>query len=174
MALGWAVWHGARHVGERPVAASAHVAAARVPLVAAVLDDYRRVAAGDLPGRARDLDAVRAATGLPVEPLRGAELHLLGAWTTALDDEAAAVLAYRSGDRLVVQYIVPESLYFRHSALRAAAAAHRPLVVVDHGQSAVAWSQPNAGTMLVSDGEEPGRLLGLVSAATAHDAPPGP
>jgi anti-sigma factor RsiW len=169
VAVGWALWHGARETTPRtgaPMVAgvAGGLPAARVPLVAAVLADYRRVAAGDLPGRARDLHAVRAATGLAVEPLRGADLHLLGAWTTAIEGEAAAVLAYRRGDRLVLHYIVPEPLYFRHSALRAAAAAHRPLVAVDRGQAVVAWSGAADGALLVSD-DEPSRLLMLPPAA---------
>jgi len=134
---------------------------ARVPLVAAALADYRRVAAGDLPGRARDLDAVRAATALPVEPLRAPGVRLLGAWTTTLDDEAAAVLAYRYDDRLIVHYIVSEALFFRYSALRAAAAVHQPVAVADGPQALLAWSEATTGALLVSD-DTPARLAGVV------------
>ena len=66
-----------------------------VPLLGAVVDDYARVSRGDLPGRARDLDAVRAAVSFPVEPLRAPNLRLLAAWTTDVRGEPAAVLAYR-------------------------------------------------------------------------------
>jgi anti-sigma factor RsiW len=171
-AVGWAVWHGARDLvppgrGAPAAPAATAAAAARVPLVAAVLADYRRVAAGELPGRARDLDAVRAATGLPVEPLDAGDVHLLGAWTTALGDETAAVLAYRRGDRLVLHYIVPEPLFFRHPALRAAAAARRPLAAAEAGQAVVAWSEAAAGALLVSDDAGPSALLGLQSAHAA-------
>jgi anti-sigma factor RsiW len=174
-AVGWAFWYGARRASPPPAvpAVAGALPAARVPLVAAVLADYRRVVAGDLPGRARDLDAVRAATGLPVEPLRAPDLHLVGVWTTVVDGEAAAVLAYRRGDRLVLHYIVPESLHFRHSALRAAAAAHRPLVAVDRGQAVVAWSEAANGALLVSD-DEPSRLLFMLPAtAGSFGARPG-
>jgi hypothetical protein len=123
-----------------------------VPLLGAALADYRRVVAGDLPGRARDLAAVRGASRLPVEPLRADGLRLLGAWTTELEGEPAAVLAYRWKDRLLVQYIVPEPLFFRSPATRAAAAAHRRLALADGTQGVVAWPVAAAGTVLIGEG----------------------
>jgi hypothetical protein len=116
-----------------------------------VVADYRRVAAGDLPGRARDLAAVRAAVPFPLEPLRGRELRLLGAWTTSLAGEPAAVLAYRWDDRLVLHYVVSEHLFFRHPAVRAAVADGRLLAAVDGAQSLVGWPEAAAGSLLVGD-----------------------
>jgi len=130
--------------------------AGTAPLLAAVLDDYRRVAARDLPGRARDLAAVRAAVPFPVEPLRdrqrgGRQLRLLGAWTTSLAGEPAAVLAYRWDDRLLLQYVVPEHLFFRHPAVRSAVAGGRLLAAADGAQRLVAWPEAAAGSLLVGD-----------------------
>lgn len=146
--------------------------AGRIPLLAAALADYRRATAGDLPGRARDLEAVRGAVAFPVEPLRAAGFRLLAAWTTTLDGEPAAVLAYRHGDRLVLHYLVPESLFFRHSALRAAAMAHRPIAASDGDQAVLAWPEARSGALLVSDGTPaqlasalPALLFGAPSAA---------
>ncbi len=136
---------------------------AEMPLLAAVLADYRRSTAGDLPGRARDLDALRAAVGFPVEPLRAPGLRLLAAWTTVLDGEASAVLAYRRNDRLVLEYRVPEALFFRYAALRSAAAAHRVLAAADGAQAVVAWPDAAYGVILVSD-DTPARLLASVPA----------
>lgn len=158
---------------DAPALAALAGPAAQVPLVAAALADYRRATAGDLPGRARDLDAVRAAVGLPVEPLRTPGLRLLAAWTTTLAGDPCAVLAYRRGDRLVLHYLVPEAAFFRHSALRAAAVAHRPLAVRDGAQAVLAWPEATSGALLVSD-DTPRRLAELlphVSSASRAAAP---
>ncbi|GJG85583.1 hypothetical protein tb265_07640 [Gemmatimonadetes bacterium T265] len=174
MGGGAAVWRG------RPAADDAGVPSqpapvASVPLLAAALADYRRSTAGDLPGRARDLDALRAAVGFPVEPLRAPGFRLLAAWTTTLDGEPAAVLTYRWRDRLVVQYRVSEALFFRYAALRSAAAAHQPLSAVDGAQGVVAWPEATSGVVLVSD-DTPARLLASVRALpfAAPPADPAP
>jgi len=122
-----------------------------VPLLGAVVEDYARVSRGDLPGRARDLDAVRAAVSFPVEPLRSANLRLLAAWTTEVAGEPAAVLAYRLDDRLLVQYLIAEDVFFRHPAIRAAVADHHLLRAADGGRTVVAWPEPSTGTVLVGD-----------------------
>jgi anti-sigma factor RsiW len=123
----------------------------QVPLLGALVDDYARVSRGDLPGRAPDLDAVRAAVSFPVEPLHAPNLRLLAAWTTDVRGEPAAVLAYRLDDRLVVQYLVAEDAFFRNPAIRAAVADHHLLRAADGGRTVVAWPEPSTGTVLVGD-----------------------
>ena len=127
------------------------IPARSVPLVSDVLADYRRVTAGDLPGRARDLAAVREALPFPVEPLRASELRLLAAWTTDLRGEPAGVLAYRMGDHLVVQYVVSEATFFRDPAMRAGVAARHLLAASDGSQGVVAWPSAESGLLLVGD-----------------------
>jgi anti-sigma factor RsiW len=122
-----------------------------VPLLGAVVDDYARVSRGDLPGRARDLDAVRAAVSFPVEPLHAANLRLLAAWTTDVRGEPAAVLAYRLDDRLLVQYLVAEDVFFQHPAIRAAIADHHLLRAADGDRTVVAWPDSTTGTVLVGN-----------------------
>jgi len=122
-----------------------------VPLLGAVVDDYARVSRGDLPGRARDLDAVRAAVSFPVEPLHAQNLRLLAAWTTEVRGEPAAVLAYRLDDRLLVQYLVAEDVFFQHPAIRAAIADHHLLQAADGDRTVVAWPDSSTGTVLVGD-----------------------
>ena len=140
-----------------PVARLAGNASA-VPLLGAVLADHRRVMAGDLPGRARDLPAVRAAVAFPVEPLHAPTLRLLAVWTTEILGEPTAVLAYRWDDRLVVQYIVPEHLFFRHPSVRSAMAAHRVLAARSGASGLVAFPVVDAGSLLVGEGT-PERLV---------------
>jgi len=138
---------GPRAVGARAMAGPVRA----VPLLGGIVDDYTRVSTGDLPGRARDLSAVRAAVAFPIEPLRAPNLRLLAAWTTDLRGEPAAVLAYRLRDHLVVQYLVAEDAFFRHPAIRSAVADRHLLTATERGRAIVAWPGTTTGTILVGD-----------------------
>jgi anti-sigma factor RsiW len=164
----------------RPRAEPAAVAAlstspSAVPLLRDVLADYRRVMASDLPGRARDLDAVRSAVPFPIEPLSGTAVRLLAAWTTNLAGEPAVVLAYRWDDRILLQYVVSEERFFQHSALRQAVADGGLLAARDGAQGIVAWPTASAGTLLIADlPPERLRVIGgaaLLARKAAHGAP---
>jgi anti-sigma factor RsiW len=136
-----------RAAGVRPLAAPV----AQVPLLGGIVDDYVRVSQSDLPGRARDLSAVRAAVSFPIEPLSAPDLRLLGAWTTDVRGEPAAVLAYRLRDHLVVQYLVAEDAFFRSPAVRSAVADRHLLTAADGARALVAWPGTSTGTVLVGD-----------------------
>ena len=127
------------------------VAPASVPLFSAALDDYRTVTSGDLPGRSRDLDAVRAAMPFPVEALKNPSLRLLAAWTTTLNGEPAAVLAYRWNDDVVLQYIVSELQLYRPAELRSAFATGRVLGARDGRRNVVAWPGTASGSLIVGE-----------------------
>ena len=138
----------------QPVAADARAMAApvgQVPLLGGIVEDYARVSRGVLPGRARDLSAVRAAVAFPIEPLRGTDLRLIAAWTTNVRGEPAAVLAYRLRDRLVMQYLVAEDAFFGHPAVRAAVADRHLLTAAEGTRALVAWPGTATGTVLVGD-----------------------
>jgi hypothetical protein len=125
---------------------------ASVPLLSGVAEDFARVSHGELPGRARDLSAVRAAVPFPIEPLRAPNLRLLAAWTAQVRGEPAAVLAYRLDDRLVVQYLFAEDAFFKHPAVRAAVADHHLLEAASGGRAIVAWPEASStGTVLIGD-----------------------
>jgi anti-sigma factor RsiW len=163
--IGTAVWIGVSGSDSAEAPALGRLAAspASVPLIRGVLADYRRVTAGDLPGRARDLETVRGAVPFPVEPLRASGLSLLAAWTTELEGEPAAVLAYRWDDRIVLQYLVAESRFFQHRDVRQAVTDGRLLAASDGGQGIVAWPAQATGSLLVGD-LEPERLANLAVA----------
>ncbi len=127
------------------------VNAATVPLFAQVLADYRRVTSGDLPGRSRDLDAVRASVPFAVNLLSGGTVRLLAAWSTELGGEPAAVLAYRWHDRLVLQYLVGETAFFSEPGMRTPVAAGQLVTASSGGQGVVAWAAPESGVLLVAD-----------------------
>ena len=152
----------AANVGDAPVLAPLAVAVTSVPLLDDVLVDYRRVTAGDLPGRARDLEVVAGAVPFAVEPLRTPGLRLLAAWTTDLGGEPAAVLAYRWDDRIIVEYLVPEMRFFRHSAIRMAVMDGRALIASAGAQGLVAWPTRAAGAILISD-IAPSRLASVIA-----------
>lgn len=127
------------------------VASQGVPLFNSVLEDYRRVAAGSLPGRARDLAAVRAAVPFAFNVLPNPSLRLLAAWTTSLAGEPAAVLAYRWNDRMVLQYFVTDELVFQSPGVRASLAQKRAVSMTSGGQGMLLWAEPEYGTVLVGD-----------------------
>ena len=153
VALGAAAWVGlARNEGtQSPALGRLEASPTSVPLVRGVLADYRRVTAGDLPGRARDLEVVRGAVPFPVEPLHAPGVRLLAAWTTELEGEPAAVLAYRWDDRIVLEYLVPEERFFQHRDIRRAVTGGRLLVASDGAQGVAAWPTESAGALLVGD-----------------------
>ena len=141
------VRHAATQVSLAPITTSVN----SIPLLQDALTDYRRVVAGDLPGRARDLDAVRNAVTFPIEPLRSPTVRLLAAWTTVLGQDPAVVLAYRWDDRIVLQYVVSEQRFFQHPALRQAVAGGGLLAARDGAQGIVAWPTSTAGAVLIAD-----------------------
>lgn len=153
-----------RQDAARPAAAALAAPASSIPLLRDVLQDYRRVVAGDLPGRARDLDAVRGAVPFPIHPLRTPNTRLLAAWTTEIAGDPAVVLAYRWDDRIVLQYLVPEQRFFQNPALRRAVADGHLLEASDGTQSIAAWPTDSAGAVLVGD-VTTARLRPLASAA---------
>jgi anti-sigma factor RsiW len=159
-----AVWVGVARQdgGDSPALGQLASSPASVPLIRGVLADYRRVTAGDLPGRARDLEAVRGAVPFPVEPLRAPGVRLLAAWTTELEGEPAAVLAYRWDDRVVLEYLLPEIRFFQHRDIRRAVTDGRLLVASDGAQGIVAWPMEAGGALLVGD-LEPERLAKLAA-----------
>lgn len=123
----------------------------RPPIVDSIVADYRRVMTSDLPGRSRDLETVRAGVPFAVEPLRAPALRLLGAWTTVVCGEPAAVLAYRDDDRVVLEYLVSEDRFFQPSAIRGGIAGGHVLAMRYGAQSVVAWPTAAAGAFLVGD-----------------------
>lgn len=127
------------------------VASSSLPVIRVVLDDYQRVVQGQLPGRARDLETVRLAVPFPVTPLTNPDAHLLAAWTSDLDGEPAAVLAYRWKDQMVMQYIVSEATLFRNPQMRGAFAAERAVVSQRGNEGLLAWPEAAAGSVLVGD-----------------------
>jgi anti-sigma factor RsiW len=164
-----------RHRATTPELSALPVAPATVPLLRDAVADYRRVVASDLPGRARDLDAVRRAVSFPVEPLHLSLVRLLAAWTTELGDDRAVVLAYRWYDRIVLQYLVSEQQFFQHPGIRQAVAGGRLLSARDGAQGIIAWPTASAGSLLIGD-LAPDRLRALGAAAllagkVARDAP---
>lgn len=119
------------------------------PLLREVMSDFQRVTVGDLPGRARDLAAVRAAVPFPVQPMQSPSLRLLAAWTTALENEPAAVLAYRWHDQLVLEYIVADQQLYRPASLRAALADGGTIAGKTGAIHLVGWPRSASASLVV-------------------------
>jgi hypothetical protein len=84
----------------------------------------------------------------------------VAAWTTEIQGEPAAVLAYRWDDRIVVQYLLNDDQFFQHPAIRGAVSDGRLLATTDGAQSILAWPTNAAGSVLVGD-VSPERLARL-------------
>lgn len=125
------------------------VAVSSQPLLSEVLSDFQRVTAGDLPGRARDLAAVREAVPFPVQPMENPSLRLLAAWTTAIENEPAAVLAYRWHDQLVLEYIVGDQQLYGPAALRAALADGGTITGTSGAVHLVGWPRAASASLVV-------------------------
>lgn len=136
-----------------------------VPVISAMFQEYRDIMAGDLPGRARDLELVRRALPFDVSPLDHSDAHLLAAWTTTIDGEPAAVLAYRWRETVILQLVVAESLLFRARDIREAFAIDRGVVSSSSSLNLLAWPEPDAGSVLVGDVS----LTGLIDLTGARN-----
>ncbi len=143
-----------------------YMASTTIPAIADIFAEYRLVSQGDLPGRARDLDAVRRALPFPVRPLVNANAHLLAAWTADIAGEPAAVLAYRWNEHVVLQFIVAESSLFRAHQLREAFSQRRAVVTQDGEQGLIAWPEASSGSVLV--GNVPWITLAPLSSAVVR------
>ncbi len=126
------------------------------PIADAALKDFRRVAASDLPGGPH-LAAVQAEVPFSVPALRSAHMRLIGSWTTVINGERAAALAYRCHDRLVVQYVIAEHVFFRPARVRQAIASAGLYAAGQGDINAVAWPGTDNGSFLV--GEFPASVL---------------
>jgi anti-sigma factor RsiW len=120
------------------------------PIATAALQDFRRVAASALP-QGPHLAAVQAEVPFSVPALHSAHMRLIGSWTTEINGEPAAVLAYRCHDRLVVQYVVAEPVFFRPPRVRRAIASSGLYAAGDGKIHAVAWPGTDSGSFLVGE-----------------------
>jgi anti-sigma factor RsiW len=126
------------------------------PIANAALSDFQRVAAADLPSGPH-LTAVEKQVPFSVPALRSPHMRLIGSWTTEIAGEPAAALAYRCHDRLVVQYVIPEHVFFRPPRVRQAIADAGVYATGVGDIHTVAWPGTDNGSFLV--GEFPASVL---------------
>ncbi len=127
-------------------------AGATVPMIHAALADYRRRMHGELPPmRTGGIAALAARLPFRLQPLHGRRLQLISAWRTTIRGEAAAALAYRYGDHVLVQYVVSEALFFRQPRVRQAVARNGRYVASVRGLHVLAWPAAGSGSLLVGD-----------------------
>jgi anti-sigma factor RsiW len=116
----------------------------------AALRDFQQVTRAALP-QGPELAAVESQVPFSVPALTAPHMRLIGAWTTTIDSVPAAVLAYRCHDRLVVQYVVPEHVFFRPPRVREAI-AEAGLYAAGEGKiHAVGWPGRDNGSFLVGE-----------------------
>ena len=120
------------------------------PIADAALHDFRRVAKAALP-QGPELAAVESQVPFAVPALTAPHMRLIGAWTTTIDSVPAAVLAYRCHDRLVVQYVVPEHVFFGPPRVREAIAASGLYAAGEGKIHTVGWPGRDNGSFLVGE-----------------------
>ena len=119
-------------------------------IAGAALQDFLRLTMSELP-QGPHLAAVRAKVPFSVPALHSAHMRLIGSWTTEIDAEPVAVLAYRCHDRLVVQYVISEHVFFRPPRVRRAI-AYAGLYAAGQGKvHAIAWPGTDSGSFLVGE-----------------------
>lgn len=120
------------------------------PLASAALAEFRRLSASDLP---RGIELVKLKAQLPfsVPELRSAHMRLIGAWATEFRGEPAAVLAYRCHNRLVIQYVVSEPLFFRYPRVREVVGSAMLYAAGNGAVNTVAWPDLDSGSFLVGE-----------------------
>jgi len=116
----------------------------------AALHDFKRVASEALP-QGPELTAVESQVPFSVPALTAPHMRLIGAWTTTIDGVPAAALAYRCHDRLVVQYVVAEHVFFRPPRVRQAIAASGLYAAGEGKLHAVGWPGRDNGSFLVGE-----------------------
>jgi len=116
----------------------------------AALHDFTRVASEALP-QGPELTAVESQVPFSVPALTAPHMRLIGAWTTTIDGVPAAALAYRCHDRLVVQYVVAEHVFFRPPRVRQAIAASGLYAAGEGKLHAVGWPGRDNGSFLVGE-----------------------
>lgn len=119
-------------------------------LLDSLISDFQQTAARDLPGRARDLETVRRAIAVPLQPLSTGAAALIGAWTVQLDGELVGVLAYRWQETLLLQYVVSDEVLYRSARIRQAFATGRRVVRQQGSIGVVARPQTRGGTVLMA------------------------
>lgn len=142
------VFRSAQTVAATNAAAAPVSVMGNTPLLDSLAAQWRVLSLENLPGRARDVDAMRRTLGVPVLPLESPGLDLAAAWTTTAWGELLGVLAYRFDDRLVLQFTIPEALLARSGSLNAALAETAVLVARRDAVSVVAWRTPGGATVL--------------------------
>lgn len=118
------------------------------PISGSVLTQFRDMNQSDLPSSS-DLARLKQTLPFGVPALHSPHMRLISAWTTELDGEPAAAIAYRCHDRLVIQYVVSEKHFFRHPQVRSAIARQGLYAASNGSATTVAWPDLDSGSFLV-------------------------
>jgi len=146
----WSGWAVAAGLALYVAAGSFSRAEREPPMVAAALADYRSQVGRELPSNL-ELASVRERVPFAFEPVQAGGARLLSAWTTTLRDEPVAVFAYRVGDRVVLAYVVSESMFFRQPVVREKVARQGRYTTSQGSESVVAFPRNHSGVLIVGD-----------------------
>lgn len=117
------------------------------PMVRSAIADFQQHIGAPFPQT--DLVSLQSMVPFPVAPLPALKPNLIAAWHARIRGQTVGALAYRVQDRIVVEYIVSQSLFFRQATVREAIAREGHYLVHDRGLNVVAWPAPRAGVLLI-------------------------
>jgi anti-sigma factor RsiW len=115
-----------------------------------VLDSFRQLNEEELPTGV-DLAKLRRELNFSVPALEAPHMRLISAWSTTINGEPAAALAYRCHDRLVVQFVVSEKQFFRQPQFRRAIASQGVYASALGPLTTIAWPGTDNGSFLVGE-----------------------
>ncbi|MDA3920119.1 MAG: zf-HC2 domain-containing protein [Salinisphaera sp.] len=153
-ALGWAGWAIAACLALALVLNINYGSVSRpqaIPMVASALADYHyQLSAGELPvANSTSIAALQRKVRFRVTPIPSLRKNLIAAWPTHIRGEPAAALAYLFHNRVIVQYLVSEGLFFRQPAVRNAVADKGRYSATVGKDGVVAWPGKDAGSVLI-------------------------
>jgi putative zinc finger protein len=116
----------------------------------AIIDNFRQLNEAELPV-GTDLSQLRRELRFTVPALEAPHMRLISAWLTQVHGEPAAAIAYRCHDRLVMQFVVSEKLFFRQPQVRHAIASQGVYATALGPLTTIAWPGTDNGSFLVGE-----------------------
>lgn len=117
------------------------------PMVQSAVADFEQHIAAPFPQT--DLVSLQSQMPFPIAPLQALKPNLIAAWHTRIRGQPVGALAYRVRDRIVVEYIVSQNLFFHQARVREAIAKEGRYLAHAQGLNVVAWPDHHNGILLV-------------------------
>jgi hypothetical protein len=120
------------------------------PMVNEALREYERASVNELPKPITPAELeFRVGRRIPYIP--SAELKIVSTWVTTIREEPSAAIAYRFDDRVLIQFVVSEALFFRQPVVRDAIARSGAYAARVGARAVIGRARSGTGSLLVGD-----------------------